>query len=49
MRYQVLKNRVPVALCNTPEEANEMYLEHDADDIREIYDCNDEDKQERRS
>ena len=36
MRYQVLKNSVPVALCNTPEEADEMYLEHGADEIREI-------------
>lgn len=36
MRYQVLKNSVPVALCNTPEEADETYLEHGADEIREI-------------
>lgn len=36
MRYQVLKNRVPVAVCNTPEEADEMYLEYGADEIREI-------------
>ena len=39
MRYQVLKNSVPIALCNTPEEADEMYLKHDADEIREIEDA----------
>lgn len=36
MRYQVLKNHVPVAMCNIPKEADETYLEHNADEIREI-------------
>lgn len=49
IRYQVLKNGVPVAVCFTPEKADEVYLEYGADEIVEIYDCNDEDKPERRS
>ena len=44
MRYQVLKNSVPVAVCDTPEEADEMYLKHDADEIREIEDDEDEEE-----
>ena len=37
-RWQVLKNGTPVQICSTPEEADEVYLEHDADEIREIED-----------
>ena len=36
IRYQILKNGVPVAVVNTPEEADEYYLEYDADEMREI-------------
>lgn len=36
MRYQVLKNGIPICICNTPEEADEAYAENDADEIRTI-------------
>ena len=38
MRYQVLKNGFPVCMCDTPEEANDAYVEYGADDVREIED-----------
>ena len=36
MVYQILKNGVPVATAHTPEEADELYLEYDADEIRTV-------------
>lgn len=34
-RYIVMKGSMPVATASTPEEADMLYLEHDADEIRE--------------
>lgn len=34
MIYQILKNGVPVAMAHTPEEADRLYLEYGADEIR---------------
>ena len=36
MKWQVLKDSIPVALASSPEEADELYMEYDADEIREI-------------
>ena len=36
MKWQVLKDSIPVALASSPEEADEIYMEYDADEIREI-------------
>lgn len=36
IQYQVLKNRVPVIICDTYEEAENEAIKHDADEIREI-------------
>ena len=38
MRYQVLKNSVPVAVFSSWAEAEEMAVNYDADEIREIED-----------
>ena len=40
MRYQVLKNSIPICICDTPEDADEAYLKYNADEIREINDAN---------
>ena len=37
-RWQVLKNGIPWQMCSTPEEADKVYMEIDADEIREIED-----------
>lgn len=39
-RWQVIKNSVPVALCNTIEEAEAHYAKYDCDEIRRIDDDN---------
>jgi hypothetical protein len=36
MRYQVLKNGVPVAVVDGPDEAERLYAEYEADEIREV-------------
>ena len=41
IRYQVIKDGFPVALCCTPEEADECYMHYNADEIREIEDLSD--------
>ena len=38
MKWQVLKDSIPVALASSPEEADELYIKYDADEIREIID-----------
>ena len=35
--YQVLKNGVPVATTSDPDEADDLYLKYEADEIREIF------------
>ena len=35
-RWQVIKDGRPVQLCNTIDEAEKVYLEWDADEIRRI-------------
>lgn len=37
-KYLILKDSIPVAMANTPEEADELYLQYDGDEIREIDD-----------
>ena len=37
-RWQVIKNGIPVQLCDTIEEAEQVYAECDADEIRRIED-----------
>lgn len=37
-RYLIIKDWIPVATANTPEEADELYLLYDGDEIREIDD-----------
>lgn len=37
-RWQVLKGGLPVQLCKTYEEAEEVAIEYDADDVRCIPD-----------
>jgi len=36
MRLQVLKNGIPVGIYATIEEAEEAYMEFNADEIREV-------------
>lgn len=38
MRWQILKNGMPITMASSPEEADELYLKYDADEIREIDD-----------
>ena len=38
MRWQILKDGISVAIASSPEEADELYLKYDADEIREIDD-----------
>jgi hypothetical protein len=38
IRYQVLKAGIPIAICNTIEEADRWYATYDADEIVEIED-----------
>lgn len=38
MRWQILKDSMPIAMASSPEEADELYLKYDADEIREIDD-----------
>ena len=35
-RWQVIKDGMPVQLCDTIEEAEKVYVEHEADEIRRI-------------
>lgn len=37
-RYMVLKEGMHLATASTPEEADKLYLEYDADEIREYED-----------
>jgi hypothetical protein len=37
-RWQVIKDGWPIRLCNTLEEAEEVYIEFEADEIRCIPD-----------
>lgn len=37
-RYLILKDGVPIATADTPEEADKLYLQYDGDEIREIDD-----------
>ena len=39
-RYLILKDSIPVATATTPEEADELYLQYDGDEIQEIDDGN---------
>ena len=42
IRYKILKDGFPVAVCNTAEEADKCYMDYGADEIREIeFDDND--------
>lgn len=34
--YLIFKNNVHVATAYSPEDADKMYLDHDADDIQEV-------------
>lgn len=34
MKYQLLKNGIPVAMAYTPEECDRLYLEYDCDEVR---------------
>lgn len=36
MRYQLLKNGVPVAMAYSAEECDRLYLEYDCDEVRGI-------------
>ena len=38
MRWQILKDGIPVTMASSPGEADELYLKYDADEIREIDD-----------
>ena len=38
MRWQVLKNGMPVRVCGTEREADDAYAEFDADEIRPVED-----------
>lgn len=40
-RWQVIKNGVSVQICNTIDEAEKVYVEVEADEIRRIADDND--------
>ena len=39
-RYLILKDSIPIATADTPEEADELYLLYDGDEIQEIDDGN---------
>ncbi len=36
MVYQLLKQGVPVAVVNSVEECDELYLKYDCDEVREL-------------
>ena len=36
MTYLIFKNNIHVATAYSPEEADELYLQYDADDIQEF-------------
>ena len=36
MRWQVLKDGFPLAMASSPEEADALYLELDADEVKEV-------------
>lgn len=40
MRWQVLKDSIPVALASSAAEADELYLKYEADEIQVIIDDN---------
>jgi len=40
-RWQVVKSGISVQICSTIEEAEEVYAEHEADEIRRI-ECDEE-------
>ena len=35
-RWQVIKDHMPIQICNTIEEAEKVYQEYDADEIRRV-------------
>jgi len=37
-RWQVLRNGIPIAVCSSIEEAEDVYAEFEADEIEEIED-----------
>lgn len=37
-RWQVIKNSVPVQICDSIEEAEEVYAKYDCDEIRRVKD-----------
>jgi len=37
MRYQLLKNGVPVAMAHSQEECDKLYMEHGCDDVVEVH------------
>ena len=37
-RWQVVKDGISIAICSSPEEADDFYAMFDADEIREVYD-----------
>ena len=37
-RWQIMKDGVPIAVCNSIEEAEAKYQEYDGDEIRRISD-----------
>ena len=37
-KYLIFKNRIHIATADTPEEADELYAKHEADDIQEFED-----------
>ena len=39
-RWMVVKNGVPVQICNSIEEAEDVYCKYDCDEIRRVDDSN---------
>ena len=37
-KYLIFKNGIHIATASTPEEADDIYAQHEADDIREYED-----------
>jgi len=38
MKFQLLKQGIPVAVTNDEDEADDLYAEYDCDEIREVDD-----------
>ena len=43
-KWQVIKDHIPIILCDTIEKAEEEYLKYDADEIRRIPDKDEEER-----